>query len=1698
MRRIWGLFTSMVLLAGVVVPFPITVRAATLAPAGAVKQPTAVTISSIGATVSPVNGNYFFTAGQTIKISVPFETSSPSVKCDMESTIPISMNGVQDWIRLSDAVFEGYSAPVYARGITADMPSGLVDIQRGPDGCGPSDGVNMPTNIWNATSNGTTYFTDGTSLNNVGYFKSLIQTPIYIDNTLPTITFGNLPADTNYKKNLGITVTANDLPLNENVKLMYTWTQSQTAPAAWEINTVIASGAAAVDPAVPGIYFLHTRAVDVVGHEVIQTKGPFYLDNTVPTLTFGKQSDATYRKSHGVTVTTTDTPASANTNLFYVWTLSATPPAASGISGSLINGAAPLDPTGTGAYYLHAKAMDLAANTIIKTAGPFNYDNQAPTVVMKPTSGTAKASHTLTYTVADPHSGMKQVSYEWFKDGVSYSTGTGSISGGTLTVPNSVEGSYRLKLTVTDNLNNVGTLESSNFIIDKSAPSVTFTAQGNSAPGAARQVGVTLLDSKGTLGQAFYLWGTSVTTPAANDPGWQMFFDGTGSQTTSTTTISSPTGANGTQYLHIKTTDSAGNIGYAKTTQGFVLDNAKPTVTFTLPSTSAYSKTLSTDLNLTDNLTTNPANFVIKYAVTTQATTDGNDSAWATSTIRALSITNQTGTFYIHTKVYDEAGNWALATGGPYKLDNEVPTGAVSIPKKFTNVTTVPIQLSATDLQGTVDKMRFAVDGGVWGSWETFTTGKTLTISATQGSRTIAVQYMDSAGNISTTYSDTVTFDNTKPIWTNIAYSTTEWTNLPVSATLSATDNVTASGDITVDGLTGLTYLFQSNGTYTFNFRDKAGNVNTATATVNWIDKTKPVITLSANGSSSQQKAVSTTVYVADSGAPLSELTYAYAWSMSNTTEPTAWTALGADHKADKNEVTGTWYLWVKVTDKAGNVTTFCSNPFLLDNTSPIGTVSYKPAGLTANNVTATLTTNEPVVVTNTELGKKEHIFTDNGQFQFEFKDAAGNVGVAVAAVQWIDRSLPSSDVTLTPNGWTNGHVRVTVEAAGSPERELMDLTITGEAQVISQTVTKVVYEFTTNGSLHYKVRNVSTGTVSDDEVFVDTIDQQPPMGELLYSTERPTNQDVTVTLITYDDNNGTVTILNNGGSPWYTFTENGQFTFEYEDEAGNIGHQTAVVSWIDKVAPQAELNFSRSTWTKDNVDVDISFTDQTPVMVTNNGGSKRYTFTDNGTFVFEYRDAAGNEGQTVASVTYIDREAPEAIVNYSHIGWTNQDVVATLTVKDNSGMPVQILSSGNNTHTFTENGSFPFVFQDLAGNQRELVAAVDRIDKTQPVASIQYSETTKTRSDVRATVLANEPVTVIGNNGNTAYDFTSNGTYKFIVADRAGNQGFVQATVNYIDRTPPTPRLTYSTTAATKEDVIVTVDADEPFYVLNNNRAKQVVFKDNGTFTFYLQDVVGNLTEIQATVNNINKTKAKVTYTYSETLPTKNNVNVTITSDQALTYAGLSGNVVTFTSNGTRWIDAVDALGNKYALRIDVSNIDREEPKLTFIGGEQLLLGAGAALNPLADVTGTDNVDGDMTAKISVIQNTINPQIPGEYTVVYKMKDRAGNEATVTRKAIVIAPTEFTVYVNSVKVQDTDAIVYGNAIQLSLFGIQGATSVKWAKGPKSIGDFKANAGLVTNGTLPITEYGYYTLLIQNQERQMKLIRVYILPRQAS
>jgi len=85
--------------------------------------------------------------------------------------------------------------------------------------------------------------------------------------------------------------------------------------------------------------------------------------------------------------------------------------------------------------------------------------------------------------------------------------------------------------------------------------------------------------------------------------------------------------------------------------------------------------------------------------------------------------------------------------------------------------------------------------------------------------------------------------------------------------------------------------------------------------------------------------------------------------------------------------------------------------------------------------------------------------------------------------------------------------------------------------------------------------------------INIIVLDQTAPTGSVSYSTTDPTNNSVIATLQTSEG----VTITSSGGNS-HTFTNNGSFTFSFQDAAGNTGSATATVSNIDKIAPTIVL----------------------------------------------------------------------------------------------------------------------------------------------------------------------------------------------------------------------------------------------------------------------------------------------------------------------------------------------------------------------------------------------------------------------------------------------------------------------------------------------------------------------------------------------
>lgn len=61
-----------------------------------------------------------------------------------------------------------------------------------------------------------------------------------------------------------------------------------------------------------------------------------------------------------------------------------------------------------------------------------------------------------------------------------------------------------------------------------------------------------------------------------------------------------------------------------------------------------------------------------------------------------------------------------------------------------------------------------------------------------------------------------------------------------------------------------------------------------------------------------------------------------------------------------------------------------------------------------------------------------------------------------------------------------------------------------------------------------------------------------------------------------------------------------------------------------------------------------------------------------------------------------------------------------------------------------------------------------------------------------------------------------------------------------------------------------------------------------------------------------------------------------------------------------------------------------------------------GDEFDPLADVTAEDEEDGDITDKIEILKNTVDPSKPGVYEVTYKVTDSKGASCTKTIKVTV------------------------------------------------------------------------------------------------
>ena len=301
-------------------------------------------------------------------------------------------------------------------------------------------------------------------------------------------------------------------------------------------------------------------------------------------------------------------------------------------------------------------------------------------------------------------------------------------------------------------------------------------------------------------------------------------------------------------------------------------------------------------------------------------------------------------------------------------------------------------------------------------------------------------------------------------------------------------------------------------------------------------------------------------------------------------------------------------------------------------NPNPTASVGFDVTAPTNGNVVARLINPSTEIRITNNGGSDTYTFTENGEFTFTFiDDSNGMTGSATAKVNWIDKTVPTATIRYSTTSKTNKEV----EAVLVPSEDVVVLN-NGDYDSDNPNSDPMTHLFMENGEFTFEFRD-KAGNVGTAKAMVDWIDTEIPEGHLTYSTTELTNSDVEVEIY-FDKEN--VTITNNNGSTKYVFNGNGEFTFEFVDEAGNEGSKTAYVNWIDKVAPNVQIFYNPSESTTGPVTATIYSNED--IIVTNNGGSDTYVFNENGSFEFTYQDVLGNKGKITAKVTWIKSENGE------------------------------------------------------------------------------------------------------------------------------------------------------------------------------------------------------------------------------------------------------------------------------------------------------------------------------------------------------------------------------------------------------------------------------------------------------------------------
>ena len=216
----------------------------------------------------------------------------------------------------------------------------------------------------------------------------------------------------------------------------------------------------------------------------------------------------------------------------------------------------------------------------------------------------------------------------------------------------------------------------------------------------------------------------------------------------------------GTKTVYVEYQDGAGKVS-ALYSDSIVLDTSAPTGSVTINGGAAYVTSTSVSLTLAASDPSAVSKMCVSSSTTMRCTWEPY------SHTKAWKFPSGDGTKTVYVKYQDSAGNLSPVYSSSVILDTTAPTGSVTINggNQYTNSQSVKLSLNGSDSNSLAGMcIRNNTTALCSLLWEPYSSTKDWIFPSGDGTKTVYVEYQDTAGNVSAVYSRSIILDATAPV----------------------------------------------------------------------------------------------------------------------------------------------------------------------------------------------------------------------------------------------------------------------------------------------------------------------------------------------------------------------------------------------------------------------------------------------------------------------------------------------------------------------------------------------------------------------------------------------------------------------------------------------------------------------------------------------------------------------------------------------------------------------------------------------------------------------------------------------------------------------------------------------------------------------------------------------------------------------